>query len=193
VGSEDCVGLGPDSSGTSNCCTSGRSGIGMSSLNAIKSSSKSLRVATDKGDNWGTIGEGDSGSRVGKSSSDGCAELGMAKTSKCGAGNISKTNGTSCEIGRSGTTNHDGRMLVGMLGTRTGGVSKAGATLPGIFRSKSESEVLSNGPETLCRGCHWGQGYPETSGNILGTFQGLGQFYCTVTNRHIYGTFEMCC
>ena len=42
-------------------------------------------------------------------------------------------------------------------------------------------------------GCHWGQGHPETSGNILGTCQGLGQFYCTVTNRHIYGTFEMCC
>jgi len=40
---------------------------------------------------------------------------------------------------------------------------------------------------------HWGQGYPETSGNILGTFQDLGQFYCTITNRHIYGTFEMCC
>jgi len=39
---------------------------------------------------------------------------------------------------------------------------------------------------------HWGQGYPETSGNILGTFQSLGQFYCTVTNRHIYGTFGMC-
>jgi len=29
---------------------------------------------------------------------------------------------------------------------------------------------------------YWGQGYPETNGNILGTFQGLGQFYCTVTN-----------
>ena len=40
---------------------------------------------------------------------------------------------------------------------------------------------------------HWGQGYPETSGNIEGTSQGLGQFYCTVTNRHIYGTFGMCC
>jgi len=40
---------------------------------------------------------------------------------------------------------------------------------------------------------HWGQGYPEMSGNILGTFQGLGQFYCTVTNRYIYGTFRMCC
>ena len=40
---------------------------------------------------------------------------------------------------------------------------------------------------------HWGQGYPEMSGNILGTFQGLGQFYCTVTNRYIYRTFRMCC
>ena len=129
------MGPEPHASGTSNCGTSSSSGTGILSLNAMKSSSESLRAATDKGDNWGTIGEGDSGSRIGKSSSDDRTELGVAKTSKCGAGNISKTNGTSCEIGRSGTEGHDGRMPVGMLGS-----------------SKSESETLSDGPEMSRRG-----------------------------------------
>ena len=148
--SEDRV--GPDASGTSKCCTSDSSGAGMSSPNAVKSSSESLRVATDKGDDWGTIGNEDSGSRIRKSSSDDRAELGVAKTSKGVVRNISKTNGTSCEIRRLGIEGHDGRMPVGTLGTRSGGVSKAGATLPGVLCSKSESEVRSNGPETSRRG-----------------------------------------
>jgi len=54
----------------------------------------------------------------------------------------------------------------------------------------SKRRLFSNGRK---RDTHWGQGYPETSGNILGTSQGLGQFYYIVTSRHIYDTFGMCC
>jgi len=63
--------------------------------------------------------------------------------------------------------------------------------LPSRARRLIASRTLL--PIESCAKTHWGQGYPETSGNILGTFQGLGQFYCTVTNRYIYGTFRMCC
>ena len=63
------------------------------------------------------------------------------------------------------------------------------------FTDNEDSEIMDSQYSDIGDGedSHWGQGYPETSRNILGTFQGLGQFYCTVTNRHIYGTFEMCC
>ena len=70
--------------------------------------------------------------------------------------------------------------------------SPSGVLFLDIF-SEIHSSPSPEASGLLPNNCHWGQGYPETSGNILGTFQGLGQFYCTVTNRHIYGTFEMCC
>ena len=57
------------------------------------------------------------------------------------------------------------------------------------LQSSGQGERLVNHGIAKSNCWHWGQGHPETSGNILGTFQGLGQFYCTVTNRHIYGTF----
>ena len=39
--------------------------------------------------------------------------------------------------------------------------------------------------ETHASNKHWGQGYPETSENILGTLQALGQFSSIVIDRHI--------
>jgi len=63
-----------------------------------------------------------------------------------------------------------------------------------IWRSTLKRPVIQPSPNLTLwiMNNHWGQGYPETSGNILGTLQALGQFSSIVINRHIYGTFGMC-